>query len=78
MYTSIMHYNHRYNIVWSKRTRALVICRYRLNRFVMVEFSQAFSLGYNIELLTKVATSSPGSGRTERIGSLITAETHCT
>ena len=61
-------------MVWSTRTRALVICRYKLNRFEMVEFSQAFTLGYNIELLNKAANSSPESGQTERIGSPTTAE----
>ena len=74
MYTSIMHYNHRHNMVWSIRPRALVICRYRLSRLEIVEFSQACSLGYNIELLKKAANSSPESGRTERIGSPTTAE----
>ena len=31
----------------------------------MVRFSQAFSLGYNVESLNKAAISSPESGETE-------------
>ena len=74
LYTSILHYNHRHSMVWSKRPRTLVICRYRSDRFEVGDFSQAFSLGYNVELLSKTANSSPESGETKRTSSPKTLE----
>ena len=61
-------------MVSSKSTRTFVICRYRSNRIKVVEFSQAFSLGCNTELLNKAANPSPESGETERTGSPKTLE----
>ena len=74
LYTSFVHYNHRRNMVWSKRTRTFVICRYKSSRFKVVEFLQAFSLRYNVELLNKVTNPSPEYGETERTGSPKTLE----
>ena len=71
MYTSIMHRSHTFNMVWAKRTRSLVICRYRSDRFEIVEFLLAFSIGYNVELLKN---SSPDSRQTERISCSTAAE----
>ena len=56
-------------MVWSKRTIPLVICRYRSNRFKVIEFSQASYLACNVELFNKAANSSRESGETERTGS---------
>ena len=74
LYTSILQCNQRHNMVWSKRTIPLVICRYRSNGFKVTEFSQASYLGCNVELLNKAANSSPESGETQRTGSPKTLE----
>ena len=62
-----MERNHRHKLIWSKRTIALVICRYRSNRFKVTEFSQCSYLEYNVELRNKAVNSSPESGGSPKI-----------
>ena len=54
-------------LIWSKRTIALVICRYRSNIFKVTEFSQSSYLEYNAELRNKAANSLPESGGSPKI-----------